>query len=156
MSHVSSITIQITPSDHDAQPYHYSRTPAEAIELVQGHGIQGDLKAGKNPKRQINIMTAEALAQLGKEGFQTAPGQMGEQLVVSGFDVNTLKSGDRLHIGTAVIEIGEPRKGCAWFQQIQGLSPALAAGRLGQMAYVIESGTVKLGDSVSLAEPATV
>lgn len=152
MSQVSSITIQVSPSDHDVQPYRYSRTPVESIELVVGHGIQGDLKAGKNPKRQVNIMTAETLEQLGREGFQTAPGQMGEQIIVSGLDVNGLASGDRLQIGTAVIEIHERRNGCAWFEQIQGLSPKLAAGRLGQIAFVVESGTVKLGDTVSVVQ----
>lgn len=155
MSSITSITIQTTPSDHDATPHAYSRTPVESIELVKGHGIQGDLKAGKNPKRQINIMSAEALEQLSQEGFQTAPGQMGEQVVVSGFDVNPLQPGDRLHIGTALIEISDRRNGCAWFEKIQGLSPKLAAGRLGQMAFVIDSGTVKLGDSVRLAEVET-
>jgi len=101
-------------------------------------------------------MTAETLAQLGREGFQTAPGQMGEQIIVSGFDVNGLQPGDRLQIGTAVIEVYDRRNGCGWFEQIQGLSPQLSTGRLGQMAFVIESGTVKLSDEVRVATAETV
>ena len=156
MSSISSITIQTSPSDHDSQPHHYSRTPVQAVELIQGHGIEGDLKAGKHPKRQINLMTAETLEELGREGFQTAPGQMGEQIIVSGFDVNGLQPGDRLEIGSAVIEIHERRNGCSWFEKIQGLSPQLATRRLGQIAFVIESGTVKLGDEVRVATAETV
>jgi len=152
MSSITSITIQTTPSDHDSLPYQYSRTPVESVALILSHGIDGDLKAGKNPKRQINIMTAETLEQLGREGFQTAPGQMGEQIIVSGFDVNGLQPGDRVQIGTALIEVDKPRTGCAWFEKIQGLSPKLAAGRLGQIAFIIGSGTVKLGDSVRIVE----
>lgn len=156
MPTVTSITIQTTPSDRDAQPPYFSRTPVQNVELVAGHGIQGDLKAGKNPDRQINLMSAETLAQLATEGFSTAPGQMGEQMVVSGLDLDALQPGDRLRLGTALIEIHGPRRGCSRFEAIQGLSPKLAAGRMGQMAFVVESGTVSVGDAVGVAVGETV
>ncbi|MCU0475712.1 MAG: MOSC domain-containing protein [Anaerolineae bacterium] len=155
MPTIQTLTIQLTPTDRDASPLRYSRTAVESVVLTVGHGIEGDLKAGKNPKRQINLMSAEALDSLKAEGFTTEPaGQLGEQMRVSGLDVDGLPVGARLRVGSAVIEIAEPRRGCGKFEQAQGLSPQRAAGRLGQMAFVVESGTVRLGDAVDVLQPA--
>jgi MOSC domain-containing protein YiiM len=142
-------------TDTPEPPDHYQRVPvAQAVLGVKG-GLQGDRK-GRQPDRQLNVMTAEVLAGLAAEGFQTGPGQMGEQLVISGLDVNQLAGGDRLQIGAAaVIEVVKPRTGCARFEAIQGLSRQQAAGRMGQMCRVVADGPIAVGDAVRLvvAEP---
>ena len=58
-------------------------------------------------KRQLNVMHAEILAQLGTEGFKVGPGEMGEQIVVAGVDPAALVPGARLKLGEAVIEVVE-------------------------------------------------
>jgi MOSC domain-containing protein YiiM len=140
---------QLHPKDH------FSRVPLQTANLIEGNGIEGDLK-GDNPKRQINIMTRETLDELAAEGFQTAPGQMGEQIVVSGLDVNTLPEGAQIQLGDAVIEVYKPRTGCERFEAIQGLPPKQAANRLGVIVGVIKSGTIHVGDPVALLEDVRV
>lgn len=154
MGEIYSIVYQTTPSQH-VEPYHYSRTALDAAELVVGHGIQGDLKGGHNPQRQLNLMSYETLEALRAEGFKTSPGEMGEQIIVRGLDVNTLAGGTRLQFGdSAVIEVVKPRTGCEWFQQVQGKSRDLVQGRMGVMAMVISGGRVHVGDAVRVLQNA--
>lgn len=140
---------QLHPKDH------FSRVPLQTANLVEGKGIEGDRK-GDNPARQLNIMTRETLDALAAEGFKTQPGQMGEQIVVSGVDVNTLPEGAQIQIGDAVVEVYKPRTGCDRFEAIQGLPPKQAANRLGVIAGVIKSGTIHVGDEVTVLEDVRV
>jgi MOSC domain-containing protein YiiM len=118
---------------------------------VAGHGLAGDSKA--LPTRQLNVMFAEVLAELAAEGFLTAPGQMGEQLVLAGVGPANRAAGTRLRLGeSAVIEIVKPRTGCSRFVSIQGKTLDEAAGRLGVLAQVIVGGPVRVGDPVTTVE----
>jgi MOSC domain-containing protein YiiM len=118
--------------------------------LLAGHGIEGDRK-GKWGERQINIMSAETLKVLESEGFRTAPGEMGEQIVVAGIDLNTLPAGARIQLGpAAIIEVTMPRTGCDRFEHIQGKPKHLVRGRLGAMARVVTGGPIAVGDPVSI------
>ncbi len=134
---------------------HFSRVTLQTANLIVGNGIEGDLK-GSNPARQLNIMSRETLDTLATEGFMTAPGQMGEQIVVSGVDVNTLPEGAQIQLGDAIIEVYKPRTGCDRFEAIQGLPPSQAAKRLGVIAGVIKSGTINVGDPVIVLEDVRV
>ncbi len=147
------VSIVHTPAGIDPRPAdHYARVPVEVAILEAGRGIVTDRK-GSRPERQLNVMAAETLAQLGAEGYRAAPGQMGEQLVVAGLDVNRLAAGTRLRLGdAAVIEVLKPRTGCERLRQIQGCTPAQVAGRLGVMALVLTGGTIHVGDSVTPIE----
>src|SRR5215831_17936530 len=78
--------------DYEEPADHYLRVPVTMADLVAGHGIRGDRK-GSQPDRGLNVMSAELLAGLAEEGFKTAPGQMGEQLVLSGLDFFSLAEG---------------------------------------------------------------
>lgn len=128
----------------------YERVPIERVRLEPFKGIVGDQKGGST-KRQLNIMLAETLAELGAEGFQVAPGAMGEQIVLAGLDPAALTEGTRLKLGAAVVEVGILRTGCARFEMIQGKSRQLVKGRLGVLATVVSGGTVAVGDAVEVA-----
>jgi MOSC domain-containing protein YiiM len=130
---------------------HYIRVPLDSASLIAGYGIEGDRKGG-HPKRNLNIMTFETLEGLREEGFSTQPGQMGEQIVIQGLDVGNLSEGEQLQIGDAAcVEVVSHRTGCERFEDIQGKSPKLAAGRMGVMAKVVASGKIAVGDAVRKA-----
>ena len=150
MGHVVSIVY--TPRDTAGQrpQGHYARVSAERVRLVEFQGIEGDVKGGTG-KRQLNIMAAETLAELRAEGFKTDPGEMGEQIVVSGIDPSTVAVGMRFRIGSAVVEVTLPRTGCARFERIQGKPKDSVRGRLGVMARVVTGGEVAVGDAVEVA-----
>jgi MOSC domain-containing protein YiiM len=130
----------------------YERAAAERVLLVERQGIEGDMKGSKT-KRQLNVMHAEVVAELAAEGFQAGPGELGEQVVVAGVDRDPMVAGARLRIGAAVIEVVEPRTGCARFEMIQGRSRKEVKGRLGVIARVIEGGEVAVGDPVEVLPP---
>src|ERR1051326_761302 len=81
------VSIVYKPQEAAATGKDYLRVPLESAMLVEGYGIEGDAKGG-NPTRNVNIMSAPVLEDLSAEGFRTAPGQMGEQLIIEGLDVN--------------------------------------------------------------------
>lgn len=152
MAEIFSICMQEEASVHEP-PYQYSRVPIRSAQLQSGHGIEGDLKAGHHPKRHLNIMSYETLQVLADQGFRTNPGEMGEQIIIKGLDVNKLEAGTELYLGDeAVIVVNEPRTGCDWFEQVQGKSPKQARGRMGIMASVTASGRIRVGDRVAVVK----
>jgi MOSC domain-containing protein YiiM len=149
MSKAEIVSICYTPeSTKNPRPEdHYARTPIKSVELVAGRGIDGDRK-GRLEARQINLMAAETVETLAREGFKSRPGQLGEQIVVRGVDVDHLKPGDRVKLGeTAILEVDKARTGCDRFERIQGQPKSRVAGRLGQMMRVIAGGTIRVGDT---------
>jgi MOSC domain-containing protein YiiM len=152
MSRITSIVY--TPKGSRKSSTQYIRVPIETANLVAGYGIEGDTKGGSR-KRQLNLMSAEMVDQLQQEGYKTAPGQLGEQIVIAGLDVAALTGGERIQIGeSACVEIGALREPCERFAGIQGKSAASAEGRVGVMAKVIASGVIRVGDEVKVLERA--
>lgn len=127
----------------------YERVPIERVRLVEFQGIEGDMKGGSTD-RQLNVMHAEQLAELGTEGFKVGPGEMGEQIVIAGVDPAALVAGARVKLGAAVIEVVEPRTGCGRFEAIQGKLRTEAQGRLGVIARVVSGGELAVGDVVEV------
>jgi MOSC domain-containing protein YiiM len=145
------VSIVHTPAGIEPRPPdHYARVPLEAATLEPGRGIVTDRKGGR-PERQLNVMALETLEHLRAEGYRTAPGEMGEQIVVSGIDVGRLAAGARVRLGdAAVVEVQKARIGCDRLRHIQGCEPAAVAGRLGVMARVVAGGTIRVGDDVEV------
>jgi MOSC domain-containing protein YiiM len=146
------VSIVYKPKSAAASAAGYTRVPLQQAQLVAGYGIEGDAKGGEG-ERQLNIMSTESLRALARAGFHTAPGQMGEQLIVAGLAVDSLPTGARLQIGErACVEIVMPRTGCGKFEQHQGLRREEAAGRMGMMARVLVGGLIRVGDAVRLLD----
>ena len=147
------VSIVYRPREVSEKPAdHFARVALEQAELVRGEGIRGDRK-GRHPMRQLNIMAQATLEGLSAEGLRTAPGEMGEQLVIGGLDepLESLAAGTRLQLGEqAVVEVLEPRTGCERFEAIQSRPATQVAGRLGVMARVVRDGAIRRGDRVRL------
>ena len=149
MPHVASIAYKPTNSEHRPED-RFSRVAVERAELVAGHGIAGDAKA-RADSRQLNVMLAETVEQLRAEGFLTAPGELGEQLVIAGLPAEAAIPGTRLRIGeSAVIELGYFRVPCGRFARVQGKPKDEARERIGFMARVLVGGEIAVGCSVSV------
>ena len=158
--------------------HRFSKTPAERVELIAGHGVDGDAHAGATVKhrsrrrwtpsapnlRQVHLIATELLDELAEQGFQVTPGQLGENITTRGLDVLDLPTGTRLKLGAqAEIEVTGLRNPCV---QIDRFQPGLLkqvldhdeAGRLirkaGIMAVVVHGGPVFPGDPIALELPA--
>lgn len=159
-------------------PSHTMAKPNQTgIRLVEGLGVEGDAHAGVTVKhrsrvardpsqpnlRQVHLMHVELLAELKEAGFEVEPGQMGENVTVSGLDILALPTGTRLRLGPdAVIEVTGLRNPCA---QLDGIQPGLMAAVLGRdaagnlirkagvMAIVVAAGAVRPGDEIAVSLP---
>jgi MOSC domain-containing protein YiiM len=87
---------------------------------------------------------------------ELANGNFGENLTISGVDVNALRIGERWRVGTdgLVLEVSAPRTPCRTFQAYLNLShwmkTFIQAGKPGAYLRVISPGTVRAGDAIEI------
>ncbi len=84
------------------------------------------------------------------------PGSMGENISATGLTEHDVCIGDRFRLGTAMIELSQPRQPCSTIEQHlerKGLVKALvASARCGWFYRVLEPGTAQAGDSLERIE----
>ncbi len=159
-------------------PTHTMRKyPQETLTLLKGLGVEGDAHNGETVKhrsrvaqdptqpnlRQVHLIHFELHKTLKDNGFFVESGQMGENITTEGIDILALPKGTILHIGhTAAVEITGLRNPCYQLNGIQdGLMQAVLgrddAGNLirkaGIMGIVLESGLIKVGDTINVELP---
>ncbi|MHA6333258.1 MOSC domain-containing protein [Qipengyuania sp. CAU 1752] len=83
-------------------------------------------------------------------------GSMGENVATSGVSEHDVCIGDRFRLGSALVEITQPRQPCSTIEQhlqARGIVKSLvAAARTGWFYRVLEPGTARSGDTVELVE----
>lgn len=155
----------------------FSKAPAQSITLLQGLGVEGDAHCGPTVKhrsrvaidptrpnlRQVHLIHAELLDALNAQGFDIAPGQLGENVTTRGIELLALPTGTRLRLGPqAVVEITGLRNPCAQIEQFRkgALAAVLdrdATGKLirkaGVMGIVVAGGVVSTGDAIGIDLP---
>jgi MOSC domain-containing protein YiiM len=164
---------------HRSPTHSFSKTPALAIRLIAGIGVEGDAHAGETVKhrsrvardptqpnlRQVHLIHAELHDELNAAGFHVKPGDMGENITTRGLDLLALPTGTRLIIGAAVIEVTGLRNPCVQLDRFQpGLMQATldrdAAGNLirkaGVMGVVLSGGDVQAGERIRVQMPEVV
>ncbi len=154
MASIYSIVYQPMEQKYAEHLGEYARLPLPNANLIAGYGMQGDQKAGHHPDRQLNLLSREWLLELQAKGYKTAPGQFGEQIILTGLAVERLEPGARLQLGRQVcIEITKPRTGCDRLESAQGKS-IKDLGPVGVLAKVTQGGAIEVGDPVIELEPA--
>jgi len=155
----------------------FSKQPQDHIVLLAGLGVEGDAHLGTTVKhrsrvardpnqpnlRQVHLIHAELIDELGAAGFAVTAGTLGENITTRGVDLLGLPTGARLHIGgKAVVEITGLRNPCVQLDNYQkGLTAAVldrdAEGNLirkaGVMGIVLEGGEVRAGDTIRVELP---
>ncbi|MFJ5924562.1 MOSC domain-containing protein [Kitasatospora sp. NPDC092948] len=157
--------------------YSFSKPNRDAIRLLEGLGVEGDVHAGVTVKhrsrvaqdptvpnlRQVHLIHAELFDRLAEAGFAVAPGELGENVTTSGLDLLGLPVGALLHLGEeAVVEVTGLRNPCAQIDNFRhGLLKQVvkrdengAIVRLaGIMGVVRAGGEVRSGDSITVTLP---
>ncbi|MEM7118206.1 MAG: MOSC domain-containing protein [Chloroflexota bacterium] len=147
MGKILSITIQ-TEGYGGVHQDAFLRTSVNEATLLANHGIEGDRKAGKQPKRQVNLLSQTWLDAQAANGCQTDPGAFGEQMVIAGLDLEGLPIGTKLQLGTEAIgEMTMLRDGCVRLEAAQGRE-GFAGKPIGIMIRVLTSGQIHVGDEV--------
>jgi MOSC domain-containing protein YiiM len=117
-------------------------------ELRQDHGLVGDSHAGLS-QRQVSLLALESIERANREqGIEAVPGSFAENLTTQGLDLLSLKVGDRLRVGEAlleVVQIGKPPE-VAHTYHFQGVSVLPTEG---VFCRVVEGGWVRRGDEAA-------
>jgi hypothetical protein len=156
--------------------HRFSKPLRDSITLIEGHGVEGDAHAGPTVRhrflarrqswlpnlRQIHLMAAELLAELGRQGHAVGPGELGENITTRGIRLEHLPLGTKLHLGeTAVVELTGLRTPCGLIDRFQrGLRKKMFASNAGGPKYncgvlgiVVAAGRVWPGDTARVVEP---
>lgn len=124
---------------------HQASLPLETATIVENWGIEGHRKSRADSKRQVYLIDESML-----ETFDIQPGDLQENVIVRGLDVNALQPGQRLRIGDALLEVTMPCTVCGELEELRpGLKEALR-GRRGILTRVLSTGVVRLGDPIQI------
>lgn len=124
--------------------------PVDHIEVKQKHGIIGDAHAG-DWHRQISLLASESVDKM-KALFPDIPiGAFAENILTEGIEVSKLPIGTKLNVGETILEITQIGKECHSDCAIRKQVGDCVMPREGVFAIVLQDGTIKSGDIISIA-----
>jgi MOSC domain-containing protein YiiM len=126
---------------------HQEMESRKTLNLVAEKGIVGDASYGRS-KRQILIVSKEVLSE-----FNLHPGEIRENIIVEGVDVDSLPPGTELKLGSSIIKVVGPCAPCARMDEIRSGLQELLQGKRGVLAQVKTDGQIAIGDEVSILLP---
>src|SRR4051794_28649993 len=123
------------------------KTPVQEV-FVSKRGVDGDdwahPKYHGGPKQALLLISTEALAELGQIGFVLQPGDLGENLTVTGLDHKQWRAGQSFRAGDVELQLTKPRTPCRTLDVFgKGIQKALKEDlRGGFYASVTKAGTL--------------
>jgi MOSC domain-containing protein YiiM len=137
-----------------------AKRPREGAVQVLTEGLapdeQADRRVHGGPEMALHLYPLDHHAwwrdRIGDHPALGEPGGFGSNLAVSGLTEEMVHIGDRFRLGTALIEVSQPRQPCWKIEHRFGHKGMVAAivqtGRSGWYFRVIETGEVAAGDSL--------
>ncbi len=125
-----------------------------AAVLRADHGLEGDAHAGPG-QRQVSLLHDADIDLMRAKGLELEPGAFGENLVVSGLDIDVLGLGSRLAVGEAELEITQIGKECHSRCAIYHTTGDCIMPRRGRFAVVLRGGEVASGTPVRVLRQIT-
>ena len=121
--------------------------PVQEATAISGLGLEGDRSAYQGNLRQVLLVDKAILDEAG-----LAPGQVKENITVSGLDLSGTKIGQVISIGDGVtLEVVGDCEACGKMDAIRmGLKDELD-GKRGTLAKVLKGGAIKVGDAIQVA-----
>ena len=121
--------------------------PVQEATAISGLGLEGDRSAYEGNTRHVLFVDKEILDEAG-----LVPGQVKENITVTGMNVSQVQPGQVFTIGDSVtLEAVGDCEACGKMDAIRmGLMDEIQ-GKRGMLAKVINGGSIKVGDSVSVA-----
>jgi MOSC domain-containing protein YiiM len=149
-----------------ARPFHgaelsaIAKRPCDGMLQVLAEGLapdeQADRRVHGGPEMALHLYPMDHHAwwrgRIGDHEALDEPGGFGTNFAVSGLTEDMVHIGDRFRLGTALIEISQPRQPCWKIEHRFGNKGMVAAiiksGRCGWYFRVIETGEVQAGDAL--------
>ncbi len=133
------------------QPHRHAER--EEVRAIPGRGFVGDhdrksfYKGAFVPGREVSAIAADVL-----DVFGVDPVVIGDNLITRGFDLAALEPGDRVEVGTALLERStRPHKPCTAFRNRTSPEAFAAVSRdryRGALFVVRTPGTISTGDPI--------
>lgn len=156
--------------------HRFSKSARQNLSLIEGIGIKGDAHAGhfvrhrylvrRSPRmpntRQVHLVPAELLDALRADGCDLGPGDLGENMLTRGLNLETLPLGTVLRIDNgAAVDLTGLRTPCVLIDRFRaGLKRRLIVSgddhppyRCGVMGVVRSGGQVSVGDQITVEFP---
>ena len=164
---VSDLFIEQSGQRHQIKTGIYKQ-PVIGLVHVGRLGLSGDEQADQSvhggldkavyayPFEHYGFWTAQRAASLKRlpEALPLLPGALGENLTVEGILESDVWIGDRLHIGSVLLQVTEPRHPCFKLNGKLGFSHAakmmIQSGFSGFYLRVVETGAIQAGDANTL------
>ena len=120
--------------------------PVQEATAISGLGLEGDRSAYEGNTRQVLFVDKEIL-----DGAGLVPGQVKENITVTGMNVSQIQPGQVFTIGDDVtLEAVGDCEACGKMDAIRmGLMDEIQ-GKRGMLAKVINGGSIKVGDSLTV------
>lgn len=130
----------------------------EGPAAARGVNLDGDAQADRSvhggQNKAIYAYAIEDYRYWSAEGIETHPGLFGENLTVEGIDLGAATAGEVWRVGTALLQVTQPRLPCYKLGVRLGdrLFPRrfLQAGRLGAYLRIVEPGRVQAGNIITV------
>ncbi len=141
-----------------------AKRPREGIVQILEEGFapdeQADRRVHGGPEKAIHLYPLDHHAfwreQIGQHSALDEPGAFGSNLAVSELTESQVCIGDRFRLGSAVIEVNQPRQPCWKVDHRFGTKGMVAtivkSGRSGWYFRVLENGDVQAGDMLERIE----
>lgn len=148
------------PGSHSA----IAKSPKSGALQVTAQGLagdeQGDLRVHGGVEKAIHHYPREHyaawLAELGEHPLLAQPGAFGENFSSTGWTEYDVCLGDRMRVGTALLEVSQGRLPCWKLSDrfgVQDLAERVqSSGRTGWYYRVLEDGQVSAGDRLLLVD----
>jgi MOSC domain-containing protein YiiM len=123
----------------------------DSVRALAGGGLDGDHYGGRSGNRGVTLLQAEHLAVIAALAgqAQVSPATLRRNLLVSGINLQALK-GRRFRIGEVLLEGTALAHPCSRMEEVLGRGGYnLMRGHGGLCARVLETGVLRVGDSVS-------
>ncbi|WP_299426584.1 MOSC domain-containing protein [uncultured Meiothermus sp.] len=120
--------------------------------LVAGKGVEGDRHFGRHPDRAVLVAGLSVYTLAAQAGIELPPGALGENLLVD-FDPHQRKEGDRLQIGSVLLELTSVCTVCDSLSAFDLRLPRVLYGKRGMYTRVLRGGVVLVGDAIRVLVP---
>ena len=164
MAKVAAICIGLPKPFNGAELSAIDKKPVAGPVTIRHFGIEGDMVADTKHHGGVEMAVHQYSsdhypawdAWLGGHGLLSGPAAFGENLMVPGITESEVHIGDRFRLGTALLEVSQPRQPCWKIEHRFGRKGMVARiieqHNCGWYYRVVEEGTASAGDKLEKVE----
>ncbi len=125
------------------------RPKREFLNLIEGFGIENDKFGGKDLLKSVMVIGTNSYKIAKSNNIELPDGALGENILVD-FDPHTLKIGDKIVIGEAILEVTANCPVCNHLKEFDSALIKILQNKRGIYCKIIKGGIVKKGNKIDI------